>query len=175
VSEGMLPNRFPDHGEAPEFNSVDASLWYVVAVREFLAAAAAHHLALSAEEERALRAAVDAILTGYAAGTRFGIRCDADGLLSAGQPGVRLTWMDAKVGDWVVTPRIGKPVEIQALWLNALAFGSERSERWADLLARGRAAFAQRFWNPARNCLFDVVDCDHRAGTTDAARRPNQS
>jgi predicted glycogen debranching enzyme len=82
--------------------------------------------------------------------------------------------MDAKVGDWVVTPRIGKPVEVQALWLNALWIGSRRSERWADLLARGRAAFAERFWNQARGCLFDVVDCDHRAGATDAALRPNQ-
>jgi len=174
VSDGMLPNRFPDRGEAPEFNSVDASLWYLVAVHEFLAAAAAHGLALPVAEQRALEAAAGAILTGYAAGTRFGIRCDADGLLSAGQAGVQLTWMDAKVGDWVVTPRIGKPVEIQALWLNALAVGSRRSERWAALLARGRAAFAERFWNDARHCLFDVIDCDHRAGTTDATLRPNQ-
>ena len=174
VSEGMLPNRFPDHGEAPEFNSVDASLWYVIAVDDLLTAAAARGVALPAAEEHALHAAVDAILAGYAAGTRFGIRCDADGLLSAGQPGVQLTWMDAKVGDSVVTPRIGKPVEVQALWLNALAIGSRRSERWADTLARGRAAFAERFWNAARGCLFDVVDCDHEAGTTDASLRPNQ-
>jgi predicted glycogen debranching enzyme len=170
----MLPNRFPDHGEAPEFNAVDASLWYVVAVHEFLAAAAAHGFALPAAEDNALRAAVEAILSGYAAGTRFGIQCDDDGLLRAGQAGVQLTWMDAKVGDWVVTPRIGKPVEVQALWLNALAIGSQRSERWADLLARGRASFAKRFWNPARTCLFDVVDCDHQPGTSDAALRPNQ-
>src|SRR5262249_27283476 len=95
VSGGMLPNRFPGRGEAPEFNSVDASLWYVVAVHDFLAAAAAANgLTLSERDERALREAVDAILTGYATGTRFGIRCDADGLLSAGEPGVQLTWMD---------------------------------------------------------------------------------
>jgi predicted glycogen debranching enzyme len=169
VSEGMLPNRFPDHGEAPEFNSVDASLWYVIAVHEFLAAGAS-----SAADAAALRAAVEAILAGYAAGTRYGIGCDADGLLRAGQPGVQLTWMDAKVGDWVVTPRIGKPVEIQALWLNALWIGSQGSERWADLLQRGRAAFAQRFWNQPRSCLFDVVDCDHQPGTGDATLRPNQ-
>jgi len=174
VSEGMLPNRFPDQGEAPEFNSVDASLWYIVAVYEFLAAAGAAGLALPAAEARALRAAVDAILTGYTAGTRYGIRADADGLLRAGEAGVQLTWMDAKVGDWVVTPRIGKPVEVQALWLNALWIGGQTSERWADLLARGRAAFAERFWNAARRCLFDVVDCDHVAGTTDPSLRPNQ-
>jgi predicted glycogen debranching enzyme len=170
VSQGMLPNRFPDHGETPEFNAVDASLWYVVAVHEFLAAADA----CSDADAAALRAAVDAILVGYATGTRYGIGADTDGLVRAGEPGIQLTWMDAKVGDWVVTPRIGKPVEIQALWLNALWIGSQRSERWADLLARGRAAFAARFWNPARDCLFDVVDCDHRAGDSDATLRPNQ-
>jgi predicted glycogen debranching enzyme len=173
VSEGMLPNRFPDHGETPEFNAVDASLWYIVAVYEFLAAASGR-MRLQADEERALRAAVEAILTGYAAGTRYGIRADADGLLSAGQSGLQLTWMDAKVGDWVVTPRIGKPVEVQALWLNALWIGSQWSEPWGTLLARGRAAFAERFWNPARACLFDVVDCNHRSGDTDASLRPNQ-
>jgi predicted glycogen debranching enzyme len=170
VSQGMLPNRFPDHGEAPEFNAVDASLWYVVAVHEFLAVPNA----CSDAEAAALRNAVDAILAGYAAGTRYGIAADADGLLRAGEPGVQLTWMDAKVGDWVVTPRIGKPVEVQALWLNALWIGSQRSERWADLLARGRAAFVERFWNASRDCLFDVVDCDHRAGVADATLRPNQ-
>jgi predicted glycogen debranching enzyme len=169
VSEGMLPNRFPDHGEAPEFNSVDASLWYVIAVHEFLAAARC-----SAAEASALQTAIDAILAGYAAGTRYGIGCDADGLLRAGQAGVQLTWMDARVGDWVVTPRIGKPVEVQALWLNALWIGSQRSERWADLLARGRSAFTARFWNEGRGCLFDVVDCDHQAGTSDPTLRPNQ-
>jgi predicted glycogen debranching enzyme len=174
VSDGMLPNRFPDHGEAPEFNSVDASLWYVVAGHELLAASAAQGRPLPAAEQRRFAAAVEAILAGYEAGTRYGIRCDADGLLAAGEPGVQLTWMDAKVGDWVVTPRIGKPVEVQALWLNAVWVGSQRSERWADLLARGRRAFGERFWNAARGCLYDVVDCEHRAGATDAALRPNQ-
>jgi predicted glycogen debranching enzyme len=169
VSQGMLPNRFPDHGEEPEFNAVDASLWYVIAVHELLGANAC-----SDAEAATLRAAVDAILVGYATGTRYGIAADTDGLLRAGEPGVQLTWMDAKVGDWVVTPRIGKPVEIQALWLNALWIGSKRSERWADLLARGRAAFAERFWNPERGFLFDVVDCDHRAGASDGTLRPNQ-
>ncbi len=174
VSDGMLPNRFPDRGAAPEFNSVDASLWYVVAAHELLTTAAAQGTALPAAEQAALAAAIDAILGGYAAGTRYGIRCDADGLLAAGEPGVQLTWMDAKVGDWVVTPRIGKPVEVQALWLNALWVGSQRAERWAEVLERGRRAFAERFWNAQRGCLYDVIDCDHQAGTVDAALRPNQ-
>jgi len=174
VSEGMLPNRFPDHGEAPEYNAVDAALWWIVAAHEYVAAAAAGGSAVPAGEQERLRAATDAILSGYAAGTRFGIHCDADGMLAAGVPGVQLTWMDAKVGDWVVTPRIGKPVEVQALWLNALAIGSAFSERWREVLTRGRATFEARFWNEAAGGLYDVVDCDHRPGTIDASFRPNQ-
>jgi len=174
VSEGMLPNRFPDRGESPEFNSVDASLWYVVAVRELLAAASAERFPLSTDDRGALERAVQQILEGYSAGTRFGIRADSDGLLAAGVAGVQLTWMDAKVGDWVVTPRIGKPVEIQALWLNALAFGADLHWKWRDPLARGRTAFYERFWNEERGCLFDVVDVDHRSGAVDPALRPNQ-
>jgi glycogen debranching enzyme len=189
VSQGMLPNLFTDHGEAPEFNSVDASLWYVIAVSELLRAGTSRWNGerkrspnatiagsdiVSAEQRQTLLQAVDAILTGYAGGTRYGIRADADGLLAAGETGVQLTWMDAKVGDWVVTPRIGKPVEVQALWLNALAIGAERSKRWRDLLGRGRAAFERRFWNETGGCLYDVVDVEHRPGTADAAFRPNQ-
>jgi glycogen debranching enzyme len=99
---------------------------------------------------------------------------DEDGLLAAGVPGVQLTWMDAKIGDWVVTPRIGKPVEIQALWLNALAVGAEDAPRWASVLARASASFERRFWNPSTGHLNDVVDVDHQPGTIDATCRPNQ-
>lgn len=170
VSEGMLPNRFPDGGDTPEYNAVDAALWYVVAVHEFLGRAAK----TTAYDRRKLGAAIEAILTGYARGTRFGIRCDADGLLASGEPGVQLTWMDAKVGDWVVTPRTGKPVEVQALWLNALLIASRMSEHWTDLYKRGKAAFEARFWDPKRGCLHDVVDVDHVSGKIDSAFRPNQ-
>jgi predicted glycogen debranching enzyme len=170
VSEGMLPNRFPDHGEAPEFNAVDAALWYVVAVHDFLEAAPR----VAARDRQTLAGAVEAILAGYAAGTRYRIHVDDDGLLTAGEPGVQLTWMDAKVGDWVVTPRIGKPVEVQALWLNALRIGSGVSERWAELYARARTAFEARFWDERRGHLADVVDVDHRTGTVDLTSRPNQ-
>jgi len=167
VSDGMLPNRFPDRGETPEYNAVDASLWYVVAVHEFLALAKD----VAARDRRALEAAAEAILSGYAAGTRYGIRLTNDGLLAAGEPGVQVTWMDAKVGDWVVTPRIGKPVEVQALWLNALQLAGGR---WATMWERGRASFAERFWNEATGALHDVVDVDHRPGTVDPTFRPNQ-
>jgi predicted glycogen debranching enzyme len=169
VSQGMLPNRFPDQGNEPEYNSVDASLWYVIVVYEFLAAAGNDH-ALTAKKE-ALLATVEAILTGYLHGTRYGIRGDSDGLLACGAPGVQLTWMDAKVGDWVVTPRVGKPVEVQALWLNALSLAGGK---WQAIFEKGRASFEKRFWNEARGCLYDVVDVDHLAGQVDDRLRPNQ-
>lgn len=117
VSEGMLPNRFPDNGEALEYNSVDASLWYIIAIHDYFQA-----VKPTGQDRAILLQAVEQILNGYSKGTRHGIRMDQDGLLAAGEPGVQLTWMDAKVGDWVVTPRIGKPVEVNALWLNALWF-----------------------------------------------------
>jgi predicted glycogen debranching enzyme len=174
VSQGMMPNRFPDRGEEPEYNAVDAALWYAVAVRELVAAAARTQVGLPRPELATLYAAVDAILTGYSAGTRYGIRVDDDGLLAAGVPGVQLTWMDAKVGDWVVTPRIGKPVEIQALWVNALAAASAVTPRWREAHLRARASFTLRFWNDDLGGLFDVVDVDHVPNTVDASVRPNQ-
>jgi predicted glycogen debranching enzyme len=171
VSEGMLPNRFPDRGETPEFNSVDASLWFIVAVHE-LKAAMGERLA-PADRDR-LHAAAEAILHGYGQGTRYGIRADADGLLFAGAPGVQLTWMDAKVGDWVVTPRIGKPVEIQALWINALHCTAAWNPDWMHLATTAEAAFGERFWNGAAGCLYDVVDVNFVTGANDASIRPNQ-
>ena len=174
VSDGMLPNRFPDHGEAPEFNSVDASLWYVIAVHELLQLAGNRSKLLTPEQRRALESAVTQIVNGYANGTRFGIRMDADGLLSAGVPGIQLTWMDARVGDRVITPRIGKPVEIQALWLNALNAASRLEPTWRTAFERGRVAFFERFWNESLGRLADVVDVDHVPGTRDDTLRPNQ-
>jgi predicted glycogen debranching enzyme len=175
VSQGMLPNYFADAGGAPEYNTVDASLWYAVVVAETIGAAGA---TLDGAVTRHLREAVEAILTGYAAGTRHGIRATDDGLLAAGVTGQQLTWMDARVDGREITPRIGKPVEVQALWLNALAAGAmlqtPSGARWTELLARGRRSFERRFWNEARGCLYDVVDVDHQAGTVDASLRPNQ-
>ena len=147
VSEGMLPNRFPDQGDAPEFNSVDASLWYIIAVGDYLRAVEKQpKLTLDCHTEK-LRAAVEAILTGYHDGTRFRIHADTDGLLAAGEPGYQLTWMDARVDGREITPRIGKPVEIQALWLNALAIGAQFSPRWQSVFEMGRTSFEARFWN----------------------------
>ncbi len=174
LADGVLPNRFADRGEAPEYNAVDASLWYAICVHELLAALERSGAGIARGERARLLEAVDAILAGYLRGTRHRIHVDADGLVAAGEPRVQLTWMDARVGDFVVTPRIGKPVEVQALWWNALAAAGTRDAKWKALAERARASFAARFWNAERGILFDVVDVDHVAGTADAAFRPNQ-
>jgi predicted glycogen debranching enzyme len=174
VSEGMVPNRFPDADEHPEYNAVDASLWFIVAAFDFLEAGKRQRRPAASADRTLLRSAVDAILDGYTRGTRYGIRCDADGLLAAGEPGVQLTWMDAKVEGRVVTPRVGKPVEVQALWLNALKIGSAFSRQRLSLFRAGSRAFRSRFWNDANGHLHDVVDVNHQAGVVDASFRPNQ-
>ncbi len=172
VDQGMLPNRFPDAGEAPEYNTVDATLWYVEAIRAYLAAT---------DDDGALKdlwGVLEEIVRWHRAGTRYGIKVDpADGLLAAGEPGVQLTWMDAKVGDWVVTPRTGKAVEINALWYNALVAMAAFARRlgkpagaWDDAAARVRAGF-ERFWNEGAGYCFDVIDGPDGA---DDALRPNQ-
>jgi predicted glycogen debranching enzyme len=175
VSEGMLPNRFPDAGEAPEYNTVDATLWYFHAIDQYVAASGDR--AIVAELYPVLLAIIEAHLQG----TRFSIRADADGLLYAGEPGVQLTWMDAKIGDWVVTPRIGKPVEINALWYRALVVMQSFAALTGDQLAERRFAvlagnvlrsFRRRFWMPDRGYLADVVDGPGVAA--DASLRPNQ-
>lgn len=168
VSEGMLPNRFPDDAGPPEYNSVDASLWFVVAVHDFL------RTAPGTSSRAALQEAVGLILAGYAGGTRFGIAADADGLLRAGVPGQQLTWMDAKVGDRVVTPRIGKPVEVQALWINALRIGAAWRPAWGALADRAQASFLRRFHDPDSGGLVDVVDADGVPGRVERRLRPNQ-
>ncbi len=174
VSQGMLPNRFVDAGAEPEFNSVDASLWFVVAAGEYLNAVQESRRRFRPGEKEALERAVGAILAGYAGGTRHGIHMDDDGLVAAGESSVQLTWMDAKVDGEVITPRIGKPVEIQALWINALEVGARIERGWRKVGEKARAAFEERFWNESADSLFDVVDVDHLPGRVDASFRPNQ-
>lgn len=172
VDRGMLPNRFPDRASEPlEYNSVDAALWYAVVVGEFLAEASAP---VTGAERQQLVAALRAIVEGCLAGTRHRIQVASDGLLACGVPGVQLTWMDAKVGDWVVTPRIGKPVEVQALWLNALATARALTNDYQDAFERGMRSFRTRFFDVTSGALYDVVDADHEPGKVDAAIRPNQ-
>src|SRR5258708_30952452 len=174
VFSGVLRHRFPDQGAAPEYNSVDASLWFIIAVGDLLDAVAGHPELIDQSAEQKLKAAIDAILLGYQKGTRFRIQADTDGLLAAGVPGVQLTWMDAKGGDKGITPRVGKPVEEQALWINAPPIGKRFSPHCGPLFDKAQGAFESRFWNEARQQLFDVVDVDHQPGVSDAATRPNQ-
>ncbi len=173
VDRGMLPNNFPDAEGKPEYNTVDAGLWYFEAVRQYLA------VAQDAATLQRLFPVLASMIDAHIAGTRFHIRVDpSDGLLYAGEPGVQLTWMDAKIGDWVVTPRTGKPVEINALWINALETMAgfarllgKSSDSYEKLAAKARNSF-QKFWNAARNCCFDVIDSQGIGN--DAALRPNQ-
>jgi len=169
VSRGMLPNRFGEQSAEPEYTSVDAALWFVIAADAY-----ARSGTTAPDDHRALAAAIDAIIDGYCAGTRHRIGLTADGLLACGVPGLQLTWMDAKVDDCAITPRIGKPVEVQALWLNALAIAATRRPELRAIFNRGRTSFAAKFWDPSRSQLHDVVDCDHVANTFDASCRPNQ-
>jgi len=168
----MLPNRFPDSGEAPEYNTIDATLWMFAAIQSLVRYTSDLRF-VKAQLYETLRGIID----WHVRGTRYGIHVDADGCLTA--RGEQLTWMDAKVGDWVVTPRRGRPVEIQALWYNALRVMETLASEFADAATRSRcselaeqlrASFPRLFWNAATNCLYDVVDGERR----DAAIRPNQ-
>ena len=173
LSEGMLPNRFLEHGD-PEYNSVDAALWFVISAAELLAKAPARGFRLSGAQESRLHSAADLILQSYVHGTRHRIAMNEDGLLKCGEPGTQLTWMDAKIGDHVVTARIGKPVEVQALWLNALYAARAWSPKWKVYFEQALSSFVNRFWNEDARCLYDVIDVDHQPGVFDDSIRPNQ-
>lgn len=172
VNQGMIPNRFPDEGEVPEYNTVDATLWYFEAVRAYYGVTEDDDLV------QELFPTLADIIDWHCRGTRYNIHLDpADGLLYAGEQGVQLTWMDAKIGDWVVTPRIGKPVEVNALWYNALRTIAKLARRVGkphqeyDAIAdRAHARFV-RFWNPSLGYCYDVLD---GPDGDDASLRPNQ-
>jgi predicted glycogen debranching enzyme len=170
----MIPNRFPDEGETPEYNTVDATLWYFEAVRSYVAATGDTKFV-----REDLYATLADILAWHLRGTRYNIHLDTDGLLYAGSPDVQLTWMDAKIGDLVITPRQGKAVEIQALWYNALMtmadlareFGDDEDRaKYFSMADLARLSFNAVFWNDAEQCLYDVVE----NGNRDASIRPNQ-
>ena len=174
VDQGMLPNRFPDAGETPEYNTVDATFWFFEAARAYLA----YTGDLEFVGDELYPVFVD-IISWHARGTRYGIKVDPSGLLASGELGIQLTWMDARVGDWVVTPRRGKPVEIQALWYNALCimedfagkFGNEAARKgYRHMAAVAQWSFNRLFWNEKLGCLYDVVN----GGPPDPSIRPNQ-
>jgi predicted glycogen debranching enzyme len=170
----MLPNRFVDSGEQAEFNTVDATLWFFEAARVY--AAATNDYEFLRQE---LYPVFNQIIEWHIKGTRYNIKLAENGLLNAGAPGAQLTWMDAKIGDWVVTPRMGKPVEMQALWFNALRimedlaarFGDEeRRKKYSSLASLASWTFNRVFWNKDARCLYDVVN----GGPPDGSIRPNQ-
>jgi predicted glycogen debranching enzyme len=173
VSAGRMPNRFLDHGEEAEFNTVDAALWFVIAAGELLQAAGRCGLDIDPEERSRLQGAISAIMERCASGSDYGVRLDTDGLLAAGRQGVQLTWMDARVGERVITPRIGKPVEVQALWLNSLHLANAYCDCWGEVFQKGLESFRRRFVHP-KGYLYDVVDVNHVPGEVDATFRPNQ-
>src|SRR5262249_25108393 len=156
------PNTFPNVGEAPEYNTVDATLWYFEAIRQY----AEYSGDVAVVREKLLPVLTD-IIDWHIRGTRYGIKVDpADGLLHAGEPGGKLTWMEQKIGGWVVTPGTGKPVEIQALWYSTLRTMQDfagkfeepsRAQQYAEMAERVRAIFNRQFWNEKESCLFDVV------------------
>ena len=171
VDQGMLPNVFPDAGEIPHYNTADATLWYFEAIRAYYCAT----------EDQEFLAELFPLLAGiinwHLKGTCYNIKMDDDGLLFAGESGVQLTWMDAKVGDWVVTPRIGKPIELNALWYNALVcmdyfsgILGKSENSYQKLSAKTRSHFS-KFWYEAGGYCYDVIDSPEG---NDSSFRPNQ-
>jgi len=174
MDRGMIPNRFPDRGEAPEYNTVDATLWFFIAVKKYFDATNDFYFV-----REAIYPHFKKIIEWHEKGTRHNIRVDYDGLLYAGEPGVQLTWMDAKIGDWVVTPRQGKAVEINALWYNAIMIAAYLADIFNDkeciTLYKQKAntiykSFQETFWNNEMGYLYDYVDGDYN----DSSFRPNQ-
>ncbi len=172
VSEGMLPNRFPDQGETPEYNTVDATLWFFHAIHQYYRYTSDKEFVVS------LLPILKDIIEWHYKGTRYNIHVDTTGLIYAGQEGVQLTWMDAKVGDWVVTPRMGKPVEINALWYNALCMmeeflkineESEEAKEYKLKANIARESFLKFFWFEEGGYLYDYIN-----GESNKDLRPNQ-
>jgi predicted glycogen debranching enzyme len=172
LHEGLIPNLFPEGDQHGLYHTADATMWFFHAIDRYVT-----HTG-DVETLRGLLPALDAIVSRHRAGTLFGIRSDADGLLTQGDPTLPLTWMDAKVEDWVVTPRRGKPVEINALWFNAVRLLSDWHRQLGGahddldaLAAQTRESFNRRFWFESGGYLYDIVDGE--AGD-DSACRPNQ-
>jgi predicted glycogen debranching enzyme len=175
VSLGMLPNRFQDNGEEPEYNNVDGTLWYFIAVYKYLQATGDKDFVL-----RKILPVLKEIVEWHYKGTRYNIHVDGDGLLYAGEVGQQLTWMDARIGNWVVTPRMGKPVEIQALWYNVLRIFAELlklNDQQHDAFVvnlsaeKAKDSFNRQFWYAEGNYLYDNID---ETGNPVTELRPNQ-
>ena len=177
ICDGLIPNMFSDSSKQGKYHTADATLWYFHAVNRYV------EISQDRSTLEFLLPSLIDIIEHHLRGTRFNIHVDpADGLLVQGEEGYQLTWMDAKMGDWVVTPRRGKAVEINALWYNALCLvtkwlrehGDARAEVYQQHAQRARDAFNERFWFADGGYLYDVVDCDGKNGTHDISFRPNQ-
>ena len=174
MSQGMLPNRFPDHGDTPEYNTMDATLWFFHAIYRY------YEYTSDLTFVKELLPVLEDSIAWHYKGTRYNIHVDpADDLLYGGEDGVQLTWMDAKVGEWIVTPRKGKPVEINALWYNALSImgfflaetgNSSFAESYGRRAENARKNFNRLFWNEKQHCLYDYIDGDYKNDDI----RPNQ-
>ena len=175
VHHGMVPNMFPDEGTAPLYNTADASMWYFYAVGKYLDYTGTPEDYAFVQET--IYPKLKEIIAAYEHGTDFSIYMEEDGLIHAGSGLDQVTWMDVRVGDWVATPRHGKPVEINALWYHALCLMEEWTTRfgedgshYATLAAHAKESFTKEFWNEKDGCLYDVVD----GLEGDATLRPNQ-
>lgn len=174
INQGQLPNCFSEQVSQFEYNSVDASLWYVICVWEYLYKAQKNSHKVPRANRKILLDALENIITSYYSGTNYNIACDSDGLLRAGNAHDAITWMDAKVNGVPVTSRAGKAVEIQCLWINALIIAEDLLGLYAGLAKKARESFNQKFWNESENCLYDVIDCNGIIGAVDPSIRPNQ-
>lgn len=175
ASMGMLPNRFMDNNEPPEYNNADGTLWFFNAVYEYLQTTHDRDFIL-----KEILPVLKDIIQWHFKGTRFNIHADSDGLLYAGETGQQLTWMDARIGDWVVTPRMGKPVEIEALWYNALKIfetilllngESDSAGNILEKAEQAKKSFSEKYWYAEGNYLYDNID---ESGKPDPSIRPNQ-
>jgi predicted glycogen debranching enzyme len=173
LQDGLIPTEFDESGEGPVYEGADTALWFINAAGEYF------RLTGDEETARSLLTTAERIIKAYREGTRLGIFCDADGLIGSRAAGIATSWMDAKVGDWVVTPRHGRTVELNALWFNALRTTGAMASRlgkdnlareWETLAQTTQASFNRKFWNPAMNCCYDVVEDN----SVDASVRPNQ-
>jgi len=172
VKDGLIPNMFPDAGNEPPYNSVDAPMWYFEAVNKYIKYTNDYSFV-----KDNIYDGLKQIITCFEKGTRFDIKMDEDFLITAGNEHTQLTWMDAKVGDWVVTPRHGKAVEINALWYNALRimavlskYYGENDKHYIDLAKKVKKSFETNFWNDSKKCLYDCLTSNYK----DDKVRPNQ-
>lgn len=166
IVDGLLPNRFIDESSAPEYNTIDAPLWYIICCHEYLL----NNKKNATHIMQQLKNNCTNIIDNFIRGTKYNIKMDDDGLVFGGIEGKQLTWMDAKYGDHVITPRIGKPVEIQCLWINALWIASKWQTRYEEVYKKAHQNFLDVFWNEREKSLYDVIEVNNTSLKNDQIR-----